>query len=143
MTTRKFAALAASASAIVLVFAATEASARTAGAPAHGAIGAIGGVRPFVPHGLHGLRHHHGRDNGGAFWPGYGDGYGAYPTEPMTAPLRGPNEVHYTYTYDVPWDWAHRFPPNVTPSDRPYVPGCGSEAVDVGGGKTVNVIRCY
>ena len=60
-----------------------------------------------------------------------------------TAPLSGPPEVRYTYTQDVPWDWAHRFPPNVTPSDRPYVPGCGAEAVDVGGGKTDNVIRCY
>src|ERR1700749_1920947 len=141
MTTGNFAALAVSASAIVLLFAAGEATARSAGAPVHGAIG--GGVRPLVPHGLHGLRHR-GRDNGGVFWPGYGDAYGAYAPagEPITAPLGGSNEVHYTYTYDVPWDWAHRFPPNVTPSDGPYVPGCGAQGVGFGGGKTGNVIPC-
>src|SRR5262249_39068321 len=104
---------------------------------------AIAPVRP-LPHAMHHFRHR-GRFDGGFFWPGYGDSYGAYaPTsEPMAAPLAGSNNVHYTYTYDVPWDWAHRFPPNVTPSDRPYVPSCGSESVDVGGGKTVNVFRCY
>jgi hypothetical protein len=55
--------------------------------------------------------------------------------------------MHYTYTYDVPWDWAHRFPPAVAPSDRPYVSSCPAESVTVTGrgGKeqTVNVIRCY
>jgi hypothetical protein len=143
MTKRKFAALVATVGAIALVSSAGEASARgaLAGAPARAGLAT---VRP-MPHGLHGLRQHHGRFNGGFFWPGYGDAYGAYAptTAPVTAPLAGPNEVRYTYTYDVPWDWAHRFPPNVTPSDRPYVPGCGAETVDVGGGKTVNVFRCY
>jgi hypothetical protein len=142
MTYRKLAALAA-VGAIALVFATNETMARPGGAPvAAGPRATIAPVRP-IPHGLHGFRHRGGF--GGVYWPGYGDAYGAYaPTaEPITAPLGGPNEVHYTYTQDVPWDWAHRFPPNVTPSDRPYVPGCGAEAVDVGGGKTVNVIRCY
>ena len=57
------------------------------------------------------------------------------------------NDVRYTYTYDVPWDWAHRFPPNVAPSDRPYVPSCPTEQVTVpgraGGEHTVNIMRCY
>jgi len=57
------------------------------------------------------------------------------------------NDVRYTYTYDVPWDWAHRFPPNVVPSDRPYVPSCPTESVTVpgrgGGEHTVNIMRCY
>jgi hypothetical protein len=143
MTYRKLAALAAI-GAIALAFGTNETVARTGGvgvaaAPRTG----VAPVRP-VPHAVHGFRNRN-RFNGGFFWPGYGDAYGATtPTgEPITAPLGGPNEVHYTYTQDVPWDWAHRFPPNVTPSDRPYVPGCGSESVDVGGGKTVNVIRCY
>ena len=139
MTYRKYGALVASLSAIALVCAASEASARAAGgAPGRGGVGV---VRP-APHGLHGFRH--GRFNGGFFWPGYGDTYGAYaPTSEPIAPPTGSNNIHYTYTYDVPWDWAHRFPPNVTPSDRPYVPGCGAESVDVGGGKTVKVFRCY
>jgi hypothetical protein len=144
MTYRKLAALVA-VGAIALAFATNETVARTGGigvaaTPRTG----IAPVRP-APHPLHGFRHHGRFGNGGVFWPGYGDAYGAYaPTsEPITAPLAGPNEVRYTTIYDVPWDWAHRFPPNVTPSDRPYVPGCGSETVDVGGGKTVNVFRCY
>jgi hypothetical protein len=148
MTYRKLAALAA-AGAIALVFATNETVARP-GAVAAGPRAGIAPVRP-APHafnGLHGIRHH-GRFGGGFYWPGYGDSYGAYPptgepiTTPLKGPLSGPDEVRYTYTQDVPWDWAHRFPPNVTPSDRPYVPGCGAESVDVGGGKTVNVFRCY
>lgn len=55
--------------------------------------------------------------------------------------------MHYTYTYDVPWDWAHRYPPAVIPSERAYVPECPEQTVTVAGkgGKeqTVNIIRCY
>ena len=98
-------------------------------------------ARPFGPHGRRGFV--------GGLWPAGGYYYGAPYGEPladMSAPLS--NDVNYTYTYkqDVPWDWAHRFPPNVTPSDRPYVPGCSSEPVTVpgrSGDQTVNVIRCY
>jgi hypothetical protein len=143
MTYRKLAALVA-VGAVALVFATNETVARPGGVAVGAAPHAgVGTVRP-APHAINGFRHR-GRNTGGYFWPGYGDAYGAYtPADaPVTSPLGGPNEVHYTTTQDVPWDWAHRFPPNVTPSDRPYVPGCGSESVDVGGGKTVNVIRCY
>jgi hypothetical protein len=145
MTYRKYGALVASLGAIALVCGASEASARAAGgAPGRGGIGMVRPI-PHGPHGPHGFRHH-GRNNDGFFWPGYGDygsdAYGSAGT-PITAPLAGPNEVVYTYKYDVPWDWAHRFPPNVAPSNRPYVSSCGAEAVDVGGGKTVNVFRCY
>ena len=143
MTYRKLAALAA-VGAVALAFTTNETVARAGGVGvAAGPRAGNATVRP-VPHALHGFRHHN-RFNNGFFWPGYGDSYGAYtPTDaPVTSPLGGPNEVHYTTTQDVPWDWAHRFPPNVTPSDRPYVPSCGSDSVDVGGGKTVNVFRCY
>ena len=144
MTYRKLGALAA-VGAIAFAFATSETLARSGGVGVAAAPHAgVGTVRP-VPHASNGFRHR-GRNVGGYYWPGYGDdAYGAYGATgaPITSPLAGPNEVHYTYTQDVPWDWAHRFPPNVTPSDRPYVPGCGAEAVDVGGGKTVNVIRCY
>src|SRR5262249_1558652 len=148
MTSRKFGALVASVSAIALVFAASETAARGAmgGAPARGGVGVVRPL-PHGPHGLHGFRHRGRNDLGGFLWPGYGDfGSGAYGSAagvPITGPLSGPNEIVYTYKQDVPWDWAHRFPPNVVPSDRQYVPGCGAEAVDVGGGKTVNVFRCY
>ena len=81
----------------------------------------------------------------GAFWPGYGDlgyvpsSYGE-PVQPYSQPTSA--DVHYTQTYDVPWDWAHRFPPNVTPSDKPYVSSCPVETLTFGD-KTVNVMRCY
>ena len=63
----------------------------------------------------------------------------------MTPPPQS-GDVHYTTTYDVPWDWAHRFPPAVAPSDRPYVPSCPTETVTVpgrNGQQTVNVTRCF
>jgi hypothetical protein len=94
------------------------------------------------------FRHHH-RNIGGVFWPDAEGYYGPSGGEPGAdvAPPTTSGDVHYTYTYDVPWDWAHRFPPAVAPSDRPYVPGCATEAVTVPGrgGKdeTVNVTRCY
>jgi hypothetical protein len=46
----------------------------------------------------------------------------------------------------VPWDWAHRYPPNVAPSAKPYVSSCPTESVTVpgrGGDHTVNITRCY
>ena len=61
-----------------------------------------------------------------------------------TAPTSG--DVHYTTTYDVPWDWAHRLPPNVTPSDRPYVPSCPTQVVTVpgrNGSQNINVTQCF
>jgi hypothetical protein len=75
---------------------------------------------------------------------GYYDGASSYGA-PMID-VTQPSNIHYTYTYDVPWDWTHRFPPNVVPSDRPYVPGCTNEVVTVpgrAGEHTVNVTRCY
>jgi hypothetical protein len=94
--------------------------------------------------------HHRGR-HFGAFWPGVGDwGYGSAPSEPgVDAPSPASGDVHYTYTYDAPWDAVHRLPPNVTPSARPYVPDCSSQTVTVprreGAGQTANIdiMRCY
>src|SRR6516165_488521 len=82
--------------------------------------------------------------NAAAAGSGGGPSYGEPPTgvAPPTS-----NDVRYTSTYDVPWDWAHRFPPMVAPSDHPYVPGCHDEAVTVpgrgGAERIVNVTRCY
>jgi hypothetical protein len=89
------------------------------------------------------------RRNAAILWPAEGDDfYGSSYGEPganVAQPTSG--DIHYTNTYDVPWDWAHRFPPNVAPSDRPYVPSCPTEAVTVPGrdGKeqTVSVTRCF
>ena len=80
------------------------------------------------------------------FWPGDSSFYGPSNGEPILDGTQGASrDIHYTY--DVPWDWAHRYPPAVAPSDRPYVPGCGSETVTVPGHdgeeRTVNVVRCY
>jgi hypothetical protein len=94
------------------------------------------------------LRHHRG-NNAGTVWPGVDDSFNGpsngEPIADVAQPASG--DVHYTYTHDVPWDWAHRFPPSVAPSERPYVPSCPAETVTVpgydGGEHTVNVIRCY
>jgi hypothetical protein len=99
--------------------------------------------RPLLAHSLRQHRRHN------AFWPVVADSfYGPSGGEPMTdvaPPASG--DVHYTYTHDVPWDWAHRYPPAVAPSDRPYVSSCPAETVTVPGRggqeQTVNVIRCY
>ena len=91
-----------------------------------------------------------GRNNPWVYWPGgggffYGGGNDNQPFVDIGQPVS--NDVRYTYTYDVPWDWTHRFPPNVVPSDRPYVPSCPTEQVTVpgrgGGEHTVNIMRCY
>lgn len=85
----------------------------------------------------------------GGFWPTAGGYFYGDPNgEPMAdVPPPGSSELHYTYKYDVPWDWAHRFPPAVTPSDRPYVSSCPAEIVTVPGRggreQTVSIMRCY
>lgn len=89
---------------------------------------------------------HHARVPG-TFWPvaaGYYDGSAGIPFAEVPAPVSG--DVRYSYTYDVPWDWAHRYPPAVVPSDRPYVSSCPTESVTVPGrrgDRTVNITRCY
>ncbi|MCA6120834.1 hypothetical protein J6500_02780 [Bradyrhizobium sp. WSM 1704] len=122
--------------AALMLGSATETFARSGTAPR----GAFAGPHPAFRHG--------GRVPGG-FFPLAGGYYGGpyYPGEPVAqaAPVI-PNDIRYTYTYDVPWDWAHRYPPNVVPSDRPYVSSCPTESVVVpgrGGDRTVNITRCY
>jgi hypothetical protein len=145
MSFGKSGALVASLGAVVLVVAANEASARSAAAPR----GSFASMHPVArPFNAHSFRHHRG--GGQTFWPGVDGTYYGPDGTPMTdvAPVPpASNDVHYTTTYDVPWDWAHRFPPNVTPSDRPYVSRCTAEAVTVPGRggeqQTVNVTRCY
>jgi hypothetical protein len=113
-----------------------------------------GGVAPHSISRFHSsaaqlFRHHRRNNNVGVFWPGVGDDfYGSSYGEPIAGvaqPASG--DIRYTQTYDVPWDWAHRFPPAVTLSEHPYVPSCPAEAVTVRGHdgqeQTVSIMRCY
>ena len=125
----------------VVMLAANESFARSGAAAAR-----AGSASPHSPLAFVG---HHRRHHPGAFWPATGGFfYGPSGGEPMpdvNQTISG--DIRYTYSYDVPWDWAHRFPPMVAPSDRPYVSSCPSETVTVPGRngqeRTVNVIRCY
>ena len=90
---------------------------------------------------------HQKQRNFGAFWPASGD-YLCEPNGGPEEPISG--DIHYTYTYDVPWDAVHRYPQVVTPTVpvvRPYVPGCPAQSVTVpmGDGKeeTISIVRCY
>jgi hypothetical protein len=140
MTYKMYGALTASLSVLALVLAANETFARAGGTQ---------GAARSLPHSQaarSALRHHR-RNNAAVFWPGFYDN-GSSNGEPLAGvsqPLS--NDARYTYTYDVPWDWAHRFPPAVAPSDRPYVSSCPAESVTVPGAdgaeKTVNIMRCY
>ena len=146
-TGKMYGAFAASVGVLALALSSDAAAAGSSGGPR----AAFAAARPgFAGSFRHFHRNGGFRGNGGAFtfWPGDGDyGYAPQGAPPVGALPPVSNDVHYTYTYDVPWDWAHRLPPMVAPSDRPYVPGCHAEEVTVpgrdGADRTVNVTRCY
>ena len=126
-------------SAAALMLATSDTSART-GAAGRGGIAS----HAFF------ARHHHLHRNDGAFWPGVGDFGNTAPTDggpyaAVTPPTYdGPR---YTCSYDMPWDWAHRCPPAVAPSAKPYAPSCPTEVMKFPGRdgteQTVNITRCY
>jgi len=141
--TLKMVGVIASLGAAVLALSAGDAFARDG----KGGVAAAPFVRPGVPIGQKPFLHHR-RGFGGGFWPAGGFYYGDAPySEPlMGSSLPMSTDITYTYKQDVPWDWAHRYPPNVAPSERPYVPACSNEPVTVpgrSGEQTVNVMRCY
>jgi hypothetical protein len=149
MMSRSTGALLASLSAAALLLSASDSFARPGGVAPHVAAAAPAAAHTPIGPGAR-FRGRNGFNNPWVYWPGGGGffydgaGYGepfANAAQPVT------NDVRYTYTYDVPWDWTHRFPPNVVPSDRPYVPSCPTEQVTVpgrgGGDHTVNIMRCY
>src|SRR4029077_4691685 len=119
MTYRFYGALIASLSVVALTFTATETFARS-GTAAGVAAGAGRGVahhslapslRPQPP----GTR---------GSWPAVGGYYydpsnGTVPSDLAQQPLSP--DARYSYTDNVPWDWAHRYPPLVIPSERAYV----------------------
>ncbi len=132
----------ASLGALALTFAASETFAQSGGAPGAGAAAA----RAMPLAAAHAFRQHRRHFIGPAVG-GFYDGPDGAPLVDA-APLQpASSDVRYSYTYDVPWDWAHRYPPNVVPSDRPYVSSCGAETVTVPGRggreQTVNITRCY
>ena len=136
MKARVYGILIASVGAIALTVAANEsfAASRGGGASVHS-----------TSHRLAAHRFHH-RSQGALVWGD--DGYFYGPTGDAGldgAPLTG--EVRNSNASDIPWDWAHRYPPVVTPSGRPYVSSCGAETVTVpdgrGGTGQVNITRCY
>jgi hypothetical protein len=143
-------ALVASLSAAALMLATNDTSARSGGVARAAVVAPRPISAPFIAR--HRRHFNGGAFNGGAFWPGVGgDYYGAYgPTDggayaAVTAPVYdGPR---YTCTGDIPWDWAHRCPPAVVPSDKPYAPNCPTEVMKFPGRdgteQTVNVTRCY
>ena len=147
MTHKIYGAFIASLGVAALLFGANETSARPAAAP--GAAPAAGFARPhpmFRPPGANAFRQHHRNGGVGTFWPGTGGFYGApYGDTPIDVGQPASGNFHYTYSYDVPWDWTHRYPLTLQ-SDRPYVPSCNTEVVTVpghGGDRSVNVTRCY
>ena len=147
MKNRMYGAFVASLSAVALMLATSETfgeGAPHAGAPAS----AHATSHPSVARSMQ----HHRRNNNGVLWTGTGDFlYGPSNGEPTVNAAPPPSgDVHYTYTYDVPWDAVHRYPPGVNPSQPsagPYVPGCHAQAVTVPGAdskeQTVNITRCY
>jgi hypothetical protein len=133
----------ASLSAMAFMLAANETLARSGAAPRGAFTPAHSNSRLSVARSFR----HHRINNAGTLWPAVGDSfYGPSNGEP-TADIAQPPSGDIHYTYDVPWDWAHRYPPVVMPSERPYVPSCPTETVTVPGqdGKrqTVSVTRCF
>jgi hypothetical protein len=144
MMYRKYGVLIASLGVVALMLAASEASARSGAAGRGGLASTHSLSRPSIAHSFR----HHRRGGFGEFWPGDEGFYGPSGGEPLVdATPPGSGNIHTTFTYDVPWDWAHRYPPAVTLSDRPYVSSCPTETVTVrgrgGGEQAVNVMRCY
>uniref|UniRef100_UPI00059F566B hypothetical protein n=1 Tax=Bradyrhizobium sp. (strain ORS 278) TaxID=114615 RepID=UPI00059F566B len=134
------------AAAAMLMLSAHAASARSGAvvaAPAAAPVGPGHVVPPAYPP----VRHHFRGPR--AYLPAAGAfAYGGYgESAPQQIPEHSSADVRYTYTYDVPWDWAHRYPPNVVPSDRPYVSSCPMQTVTVpgrrGGDHSVTITRCY
>lgn len=149
MIARSHGALIASLGAAALLLSSSDSFAGPAVAAAPGAVTAApppaAARAPIGP----GARFHR-RSSPWVYWPGGGgfvnDGAGySQPLADVSQSLAA--DLRYTYTYDVPWDWTHRYPPNVVPSHRPYVPSCPTEQVTVpgrgGSEHTVNITRCY
>ena len=126
----------ASVGAMALMLAANETFAASRGASVHSTSHRLG-ARMHRPH----------REPFAAFvWPGDG-AYGPNGEAILDGTQPLPGDIRNSNANDIPWDWAHRYPPAVVPSARPYVSTCGAETVTVpdgrGGNGQVNIVRCY
>ena len=141
MTYRVHPAFIATLSAIALMVATNETFARS-GTVSRGAFASAHSIsHPSIRQTLR----HRRINNTGTFWAG--DGFYGPSNDEVTADVAQPSSGDIHYTYDVPWDRAHRYPPVVAPSDRPYVPSCPTAVVTVPGHdgtrQTVNVTQCF
>jgi hypothetical protein len=128
-------ALIVSLSAVALVLATNATFAASRGASVHS-----------TSHRLAAHMHHFHRKPFAAYvWPGEYGVYGPNGEAMLDAPL--PGDIRNSNANDIPWDWAHRYPPALGPSGRPYVSTCGAETMTVpngrGGTDQVNIFRCY
>jgi hypothetical protein len=136
----RMSAFTASLGAIVLMLGANETFAASRGM-------SRGGGHPAFHRQAGHFRHH--RDAQGAFiWPGdYGGFYGSAGQPLLDGAQPLPRDIGSSNASEFPWDWAHRYPPMITPSGRPYVSTCGAETMTVpnerGGTGEVNIVRCY
>jgi hypothetical protein len=134
----------ASLSAIAVMLAANATFARSATTPR----GAFASTHPTArTSALRPFRHHHRFNNAGTFWPAVTDGFYGSSNGDLTADVAQPPSGDIHYTSEFPWDWAHQYPPILTPSGRPYVPSCPTQTVTVPGhgGQTqsVNITQCF
>jgi hypothetical protein len=148
MAYRIYPAFIASLGAIAVMLAANATFARS-GTTSRGAFGSTHAISSHAmahPSALRTLRHHR-INNAGTFWPAGEDGFYGASNGELTAEVGQPSSGDVHYTYDVPWDWAHHYPPIITPSGRPYVPSCPTQVVMVPGhdGRTqaVNITQCF
>jgi hypothetical protein len=141
---------------LIMSLGATVATSHAFGGPGTAHAGASAAthstVRPSV---ARSPNHRHGRSVGNFFPATGGLFWNDQPDEGIAPPVSGPisGDFNYTYKYDVPWDWAHRYPPGFFGSPPAhlapplaYTPGCPAQTVTVPGvdGKdqTVTVVRC-
>jgi hypothetical protein len=142
MTYRIYGAFIASLGVVALMLGANEAFARSGAAPGRAFASAHSISHRHIPQSLR----HHRRNNVGFIWPGDAGFFPSNGEPPVDVTQPAPGDVRYSNTPDIPWDWAHRYPPNVMPSDRPYVSSCSTEPVTVPGRhgeRTINITRCY
>jgi hypothetical protein len=107
--------LIASVGAVALVLAASEALAD----PAITHVGGLAPPHPVSPSPAGRPTHRH--RGTGVFWPSAGDYYygPSYDEQPMmdARPPRASDDIRYTCTLDIPWDYVHRCPQPVAPSE--------------------------
>ena len=123
MAYRMYGALIAPLSVAVLILAANDSFARSAQA---GPRAGVASTHSFPRRRLPGLTGEAIPGRSGRRTGGYAFGPSSYGEQPMAADVNQTikGDIRYTHTQDVPWDWPHRFPPMVAPSDRPYVQSC-------------------